>query len=206
MTRHHRCQLHARAVGSMSQCSEKHLLVGKRFGPFAVEPQHIAGALERVSDKTARDLRAYGMQLIFELRRHAEIAAAAAYGPEQIRFVVLAGPYRVALGGDELERHQIVERKTVLPHQPTQTAAEGEPCNSGARHDTPGNCQAVSLRLAIEFAPCDAALRAHPSLLRLDANLLHRCQVDYHAAINRGTSRHVVATSADRHFETEPLR
>src|SRR5882762_2310686 len=163
MTRHHRCQLHARAVGSMSQRSEEHMLVRQRCGAFAVEPQHIAGAIERVGDQAARDLRPYGMQLIFEARRHAEIAASAAYGPEQIGSLVLAGPYRVALGGDELDGHEIVEGETMLAHQPTQTAAEGEPRNSSARHHTPGDCQAVSLRLAIEFAPCDAALRAHPS-------------------------------------------
>jgi hypothetical protein len=52
----------------------------------------------------------------------------------------------------------------------------------------------------------DAALRAPLSVRRLDANLLHPCQVDHQAAIDGGTSRHVVATSADRHFETEPLR
>ena len=39
-------------------------------------------------------------------------------------------------------------------------------------------------------------------LLRLDAHRLHRRQVDHYAAINSGTSRHVVTASADRHFKT----
>src|SRR5262245_35724792 len=171
MTRHHRCQLHARAVGCMSQRTEEHMLVGQRCGAFAVEPQHIAGALERVGDQAAHDLRPNGVQLIFKARRHAEIAASAAYGPEQIGFLVLASPDRLALGGDELDGYEIIESETMLAHQPTQTAAEGEPRNSGARHYTAGDRQAVPLGLAIEFAPCDAALRPHPSVLRLDANL-----------------------------------
>jgi signal transduction histidine kinase len=52
---------------------------------LAIEPQHIAGALERVSDQAAGDLRPNGMQLIFKGRRHAEIATSATEGPEQVR-------------------------------------------------------------------------------------------------------------------------
>src|SRR5580700_2166922 len=139
MTSHYRCQLHARAVGSVSQRSEEHMLVGQRCSAFAVEPQHVAGALERVGDQAARDLRPYRMQLIFEARRNTEIAASAAYGPEQIGLLVLAGPYRLAVGGDELDGHKIVEGETILANEPTQTAAQGEPRNPCARHHTAGD-------------------------------------------------------------------
>src|SRR5262245_20035575 len=145
------------------------------------------------------------MQLIVEARRHTEISSDLAYSPEQIGFLVLASPDRLALGGDELDGYEIVESQTLLSYHAPQTASDVEPLNSGARYYTASDCQAVPLGLAIEFAPCDAALRPHPPVLRLDANLLHRGQVDHQAAINGGTSRYVVATSADRHFETELL-
>src|SRR5262245_53380682 len=124
MTRHHRCQLHARAVGSMSQRTEEHMLVGQRCGAFAVEPQHIAGALERVRDQAARDLRPNGVQLIFEARRHAEIATSSAYSPEQIGFLVLASTDRLALGGAALDGCEIITSRNQMCCTCRQTADE----------------------------------------------------------------------------------
>src|SRR5690349_24759868 len=139
----------------MRQRTEEHMLIGQRCGAFAVEPQHIAGAFERVGDQAARDLRPYGMQLIFEARRHAEIAASAAYAPEQIGFLVLASPDRLPLGGDKLDGYEIVESETMLAYLPIKTAADGEPCNSGTRYHTAVDRQTVSLRLTLEFSPRD---------------------------------------------------
>jgi hypothetical protein len=157
-----------------------------------------------VCDQSARDHRAYGMQLVFETRRHTEVATSAANGPKQVGIFVPAGPHRLALSVDQLDRHEAVKGEAMLAHQPAKPAAEGETRDPSAGHDPSGDCQAVSLRRAVELGPGDTALRTHSPVHRIDANLLHWRQVDHHAAVDRGASRHVVAASADCHFEAEP--
>ena len=139
-------------------------------------------------------------------RRHAEVSAAAANGPEQVGLLVLARAQDLAFGGDELDRDEIVEREAILAHQPAQPAAEGEPGDARAGNHAARDRQAVQLRLAIELAPGDAALRPHRSVLGIDVNALHRRQVDHHPAIDGRASGHVVAAAANRHLEAKLAR
>src|SRR3954452_16533437 len=104
-----------------------------------------------MADETARDHRSDVMEAKFKRGRDPEIAAAAPDGPEQVWVFVLARSPNAAVGGDQLHGRKIVERQTVLAHQPSDTAAERQASDPGRRHHSSGGGQAVQLRLTVEL-------------------------------------------------------
>ena len=157
-----------------------------------------------MDDGAADDGRPHWVKFVFEAGGDPEVSAAAAKGPEEIGLLLLAGPQDLAVGGDELDGPQIIERQAVLAHQPAQPAAEGEPGDARGGDHAAGDRETVQLRLAVELAPGDAALRPHRSALGIDVDALHRRQVDHHPAIDGRAPRHVVAAAANRNLEAEP--
>jgi hypothetical protein len=75
-----------------------------------------------MGDHAAAD-RGHRVGLVLEGRRDAEVAAAAAQGPEQVLVVLGAGHHDLAVGGDDLDGQQVVDGEAVLAHQPAFTAA-----------------------------------------------------------------------------------
>src|SRR5438477_12604451 len=108
----------------MDECRGDRLLIGYGGGETAVESQHLPGAVERVSDQAPGDHWPDRNQPVLEGRHHAEIAAAATDGPEQIRVLLDASLQRPSLRCDQLDRLQIIESQPVFPHKPPDTAAE----------------------------------------------------------------------------------
>src|SRR5687767_7293054 len=98
------------------------------------------------------------METVLERRRNPEVAAATANRPEQIRVLVGARAFDAAVRHNHLGRSQVIERQTVLRHQPAQTPTEREPRDARASDDAPGGRQTVDLRLAIELTPKDTTL------------------------------------------------
>ena len=88
----------------------------------------------RINDHAAQN-RAYRVEAVFEGGDHAEVAAAAAKGPEQIAIVLRTRRQKLPLGGHDVERQDVVAREAVLPHQPADATAQGEPGNAGCRDD-----------------------------------------------------------------------
>ena len=69
-----------------------------------------------MGDEPAEDHRAHRVQLVLEPRRHAEVPAAAAHGPEEIGMLVRARAHDLTGGGDELHGAEAVHRHAVLAH------------------------------------------------------------------------------------------
>ena len=84
-------QFGVRAVRRGLQCGDQHRLVRQGRAGIPEEAQHVERARQRMGDHAARDHRADAVERVFERRRDAEVAAAAANRPEQIRVLVGAG-------------------------------------------------------------------------------------------------------------------
>ena len=142
------------------------------------------------------------MQAVLEGRHDAEIAAAAAQRPEQVRIVGGIGLAEHAVRGDHIGRDQVIDREPVLAHQPAQPAAERQ--TSDARVGDRASCGGESehLGLAVQFAPEHTALGSHRSALRVHTNALHWRHVDDEAAVVGAVARRAVATAAHRDAET----
>ena len=171
---------------------------GAAGGELAVEAQHLGGVVERVEDRPGEHDRPDRVQAVLERRDDAEVPAAAAHAPEQIRVVVLAGGDELAVRSDEVDGEQVVDRRAVLAHQPADPAAERQAGDAGVRDDAADRGEPEELCLAVELAPQHARLGARRPRCRVDADALHRRQVDHEPAVAERMPADPVATGAHR--------
>jgi hypothetical protein len=104
----------------------------------------------------------------------AEVPAATSERPEQVGVIVGGCSDDVALGGDDLGFHEVVDGETVLAHEPADAAAQGEAADAGVAHDAARGGQTVSLCLDVDVAPQGAALYAGGALGSIDGDGAHR--------------------------------
>ena len=95
-------------------------------------------------------MRPNGMDLKLERGDDAEIAAAAAHAPEQVSVLTFAGGVQYTVGGDDVNRGQVVEAQAVLAAQPAKPAGQGQAADAGRRNEAAGRRQPVDLRFAVE--------------------------------------------------------
>jgi hypothetical protein len=138
------------------------------------------------------------VELELEGGHHAEVAAAAAQRPEQVRVLRLAGGQEAAVGGDHVGRQQVVAGQAVRPGEVADAAAQGEPGDAGGGHHPAGGGQAKAVGGVVEVAPGGAALHAGGTTLGVDPHPTHGGQVDDQAAVVGGEAVDVVAAAADR--------
>ena len=131
-----------------------------------------------------------------ELRDDPEVAAAAAHAPEEVGVLVRARLHELALGRDEVDRDELVDREPVLAHDPADPAAERQPGDAGVRDDPGRHREPERLRLPVELAEQDARLHARGALLGIDAHALHRREVDHQRVVGDRKARERVPAAA----------
>ena len=146
------------------------------------------------------------VQVVFERRGNAEISATAANGPEEIAMFIGAGAHHAPIGQHELCRTQIVERESVLRHQPSEAAAKREPRDACRSDDAAGRRQAMDLRLAIQFLPQHATLPTRRFRLSVDVDAFHRQKVDEEPLVDRRASGDVVSAAPHGDLEVQQPR
>ena len=123
------------------------------------------------------------MQRVVEAGGDAEVAAAAAQPPEQIAVLALGGADQPAVGGDEIDRRDVVAGPAEPARQVAEAAAEREPRAAGGRDEAEHGGQAVHLRLAVDVAEQAPGLRARQPLPRVDPHAAHQRHVEHQAAV-----------------------
>ena len=101
-----------------------------------------------------------------ELRHDAEVAAAAADRPEEVRVLVGAGRDLRAVGEHELRREQVVDRQPVAAGEVAVPAAERQAGDTGRGDDPAGHREPVLVRGGIDLLPQAAAADADGSCRR----------------------------------------
>ena len=107
----------------------------------------------------------------------AEVAAAAAQRPEEVRVVLGVGAHEPAVGGDELERGHGVGLQAVLAGQPAHAAAERVAGDPDVRRRAVQARQTVSGEPRRDAIPLDARADADALGAGVDADLLERADV-----------------------------
>src|SRR5205823_4466387 len=92
-------------------------------------------------------------ELELEAGGDAEVAATATQAPEQIGILGGARVQDLAVGGDQLDREQVVDGEAELAHQVSHAAAEREPRDAGMRYVPAGDREAMLLRRDVDFRP-----------------------------------------------------
>ena len=162
----------------------------------ARETQGLAGALERMQQHARQHLRPVLAELELELGDDAEVAAAAAQAPEQVRVLLVGRSHDLALRRHDARGTQAVDREAVAAHDPADPAAEREAGDAGVRHVAVGDRQAVRPGRPRNVAEQRAAADARAAGLRVDLDAVHRRQVDGHPAVRHRVALHAVPAAA----------
>ena len=176
---------------------DRHQLVRRLGAPLAVEAQEVRRLLDRPEDRPGEHGRAHGVKAKLELGDDPEVAAAAAQAPEEVGVLGLARRDELAVGGDQVDGEQLVDRQPVLSMKPADAAAERQAGDAGVGDDPARGREPERLGLAVELAPEHAGLDPRRARLRVDADPLHRPQVDDDAAVADRQARIAVAPASD---------
>ena len=136
-----------------------------------------------------------------ERRRDPEVPPGAAQAPEQLGFVVLGRADEVAIGGDELDGGQVVDRQPEVALEAADPPAEGQPGDAGVTDDPDRADEAVRLRSDVELPKEGAAVRAGDPGPRIDLHAPHVRKVDDEAAIASCQPGGGVTAGLDRDLE-----
>ena len=109
-----------------------------------------------------------------ERRDDAEVAAAAAQRPEQLRVLVLADVQVLAVRGDDVGPDEVVAGQPAPTDQPADPAAEREAGDARRGHEATGDRQPERLRLGVDVPPDASGLRHDAAPVRVDPDRVHR--------------------------------
>ncbi len=146
------------------------------------------------------------MQAELEVRHDAEVAAAAADGPVEVRVLVGIRVQQAAVGGHDVHALHVVERKAEAPREPAEAAAEREAADAGVRDRAAGRDEALRHRLMVDLAEEAAAIDVGALRFRVDAHAAKAGQVDLHAFLAGGLAGGAVPAALDREQEVAIAR
>jgi hypothetical protein len=141
-----------------------------------------------------------------ELGDHAEVAAAAAQRPEQVRVLLRAGPQHLAGGGDDLGGQQVVTRQPELRGEPAEPAAQGQPADPGVADRAAGSGQPVRLGGRVELRQRGPAAGPGGPRARVHRHLVDGAEVDGQAAVADRRAGEAVRAAAHRDLQAGVLR
>ena len=132
-----------------------------------------------------------------EARHHAEIAAATAKGPEQVRVIRFTGRYKAAVGEHDVGLDETVAGEAILPSEISMSAAERQAGDAGSGDDAERHGLAEQMSGVIDFARRAARTDPDCPAFRIDVDTFHCRQVNDQAVIHAAEARPVVAAAAD---------
>src|SRR3954466_2687861 len=88
--------------------------------------------------------------------------------------------------------------KPYFPHNPADTATEGEPADAGARDESAGDGEAERLRLVVDMSPGRPALDRRAMRRRVDGDGVHGRQVDDDTVVDGREAGDAVSAAAHR--------
>ena len=102
-----------------------------------------------------------------------------------------------AVGQHHVHVEQVVDGEAAGAREVADAAAEGEAADAGGGDDAAGGRQAEGVGGVVDVAPGAAALDAHGAVRRIDADALHRDEVDHQAVVADAEAGAVVPAAAD---------
>ena len=134
---------------------------------------------------------------------HAEVAAAAAQRPEQVRVLGLAGGHRRCRRPAPPRRSsRLSQDRPCARVEVADPAAEGEPADAGGGDDAAGGREPVHGGGVVEHAPRSRRRRRSPSgRPGRPRHAAHRRQVDHDRVVGGAEAGHAVPAAAHREVE-----
>src|SRR5215204_2769697 len=131
----------------------------------------------------------------------AEVAAAAAQRPKEIRVLRLARFHERRVGEDDVGFHEMVDGEAELARQVADAASERETADSRRAERARRHCEAVPVRRVIDVGEGASAADLHEPRLRIDPNPPLRRQVDHEPSLRDCESGPAMAAAPNRSLE-----
>jgi hypothetical protein len=136
-----------------------------------------------------------------EAGHDAEVAAAAADRPEQVRMLGLVCDELATVGGHDLDREQRIDRQAVLAHQPTDPAAEGQARDAHRARVAERGGQAMGRDRLGELDRREAWLGPGDPRVGVDVQTAHVGEVEDEPAVDRAMAGHAVTPATHGELE-----
>ena len=155
----------------------------------------------REGQDAAVELGAERLEPELERRRDPEVPAGAAQAPEELGLLGLGRADEPAVGRDELDGRQVVDREPEVALEAADSPTERQPGDAGVADDADRADEAVRLRGDVELAEERAAVRPGGPGPRIRLDPAHRGHVDDEAAVRASEPGRAVAAGSDRDLE-----
>ena len=172
-------------------------LVGPGRDELSEAGGELAGPLDRVGERPVRDRPGERVQTEAESCRDPEVGAGPAEPPEEVLVLLVARPDLAAVGRDELDPEQVVDRVTVLALEPTHAPSERQTGDPGVGHDADRADEPDRLGLPVELAEERATVHPGRALGGVDPHAVHPRQVDDDPVVAGREAGDAVAAAAD---------
>ena len=136
------------------------------------------------------------MEPVPEPRDDAEVAAAAADRPEQVRVRVGVGAHELAVRGHDVGREQVVDREPVLAHEVADAAAEGEAADADGAGVAEADAEPVLRGRDGDLAGRRAGLGPGRARVGVDLDGLQQREVENDPALADAVAGAAVAAAA----------
>src|SRR5215831_7022474 len=145
-------------------------LVWRSGCDFPVLMDNVPRFCHRMHNQAAPNSRTMSVRPEFERRYDAKVATTTAQGPEQIGVFRFARPTKSAVGGDNVDRNQVIRRVSELARGPAEAPTQGEACHTRIRYDPARNDQTERLSLVVNVAPRRAGFSMNNHSAGIDAH------------------------------------
>ena len=158
-------------------------------------PAHDGRSILELKDDRPAVHHARGMGPEQEAGHHAEIAAAAAKRPEEVRVYRLARSDKPTVGQHDVGLDQTIDGEPVLAAQIAVTAGKREASDAGGRDDAKRHSQSERVRRVIDLS--GQAARGDPRSLgrRIDPYALHHRKIDNETIIDAAEPGSIMAAA-----------
>src|SRR5581483_3926344 len=147
-------------------------------------------------------VRVHRVQSVVEAGDDAEVAAAPADRPEEIRMAVAVDLEDAAVGGDDLGAEQVVDRQTVLAREVAGTAADRQPADPDGRRVAEADREPMRCGGLCDLTRREAARCVRDALTGIDLEGGKAGQVEHDPALARAVAGEAVAAAADGELES----
>jgi hypothetical protein len=169
-------------------------------------PQRLGTALDLPEEQAELHHRSDLVQAELELGDHAEVAAAAAERPEQIRVLGCRSARDPPVGHDDLRGLEVVDAQPGLPGQPAHPAAQRQAGDPGVADGPERYRQVARLGRGVDVGEQGPGLDPGPPGQRIDRHRPHPAEVDHQAVVDGRSAGDVVRAGADRDLQALRLR
>src|SRR5262245_14695779 len=139
------------------------------------------------------------MELECESRDDAEISAATAKRPEQVRVFISACLNKVAIGQYDIGREEIIDTQPKFASEMPDSTAKSQSADASGRNDSAWRCEAEYMRCVIDVSPGASAPDNDRARFRIDTCIFYRAEVDDQSVVADSQAPRVMSAAADRH-------